>query len=439
MNKASFAVLAAVCVSAFASCASVEHHKGPDASFGAGDYASALKQVTKQKGKGYRDKDAVLFDLDVGMLLHYSGDIEGSSKRLREAERGIERAFTKSVTQGVSSYLVNDSTKEYPGEDYEDIYLNVFNSLNFYRSGSLDGALVEIRRIDNKLKVLTTKYGVATSNAQRAALEKNKDVPFDASAHSTKFANSALARYLGMLFYRADGMYDDARIDRDQVRLAFANQKNVYAFPVPKSLDDELTVPRGMGRINVISFSGKGPIKTEKVDRIFLNGKNWIKIALPVITKRPSAVARIDVLLEDGRSFDLELIEDMAAVSAETFKVKAGFIYFKTILRSIAKTATSMALEKSAKKTKDSDGAFLLGLLSLGTQIYAEASEQADLRIARYFPGKAHVGGITVEPGTYSFTVRYFNGANRLIDSVRFDSVEVQPDRLSLSEAVCVK
>ncbi len=439
MNKTFYAVLAALCVLTLASCASVEHSKGPDASFASGDYQAALKQVRAQKGKGYRDKDAVLFNLDVGMLSHYAGDLTESSKRLRDAERGIEAAFTKSVTQEVSSYLVNDSTKEYPGEDYEDIYLNVFNSLNYYRAGSLDGALVEIRRIDNKLKYLSAKYGVATSNAQRAALEKNRDVPYDAEAHTTKFANSALARYLGMLFYRADGLYDDARIDRDQVKLAFANHKNVYGFPVPSSLDEELSVPRDMGRINVIAFSGKGPVKTEKVDRIFLKGNNWVKIALPVMTKRPSAVARADVLFDDGRRFDLEVIEDMAAVAAETFKAKAGFIYFKTIVRSIAKTTTSMALEKSAKKTKDSDGAFLLGLLSLGTQIYAEASEQADLRISRYFPGKAHVGGFTVEPGTYSFTVRYFNGANRLVESVRFDSVEVQPGRLSLSEAVCVK
>ncbi len=439
MNKTVCAVFAAACVATLASCASVEHHKGPDASFGAGDYQAALKQTRAQKGKGYRDKDAVLFNLDVGMLSHYAGDFAESSKRLGEAERGIEAAFTRSVTQEVSSYLVNDSTREYAGEDYEDIYLNVFNSLNYYRAGSLDGALVEIRRIDNKLKHLSSKYGVATTNAQRAALEKNRNVPYDADAHSAKFANSALARYLGMLFYRADGLYDDARIDRDQIKLAFANHKHVYGFPVPSSLDEELSVPRGMGRINVIGFSGKGPLKTEKVDRIFLKGDKWVKIALPVMTKRPSAVARVDVILDDGRRFDLEVIEDLAAVATETFKAKAGFIYFKTIIRSIAKTTTSMALEKSSKKTKNSDNALLLGLLSLGTQIYAEASEQADLRISRYFPGKAHVGGFTVEPGTYSFTVRYFNGANRLIESVRFESVEVRPDRLSLSEAVCVK
>ncbi len=437
MTKKNVWAVLAVCAVTLASCASVEHYKAIDSSFSMGDYPQALRLVEAEKGKGYRDKDAVLYNLDAGLLAHYARDYELSSRHLGDAEKGIEAAFTKSVSQGAASYLVNDMTIEYAGEDYEDLYLNVFNSLNYYHKGSLDGALVEVRRIDNKLKYLTSKYGKEISNAQKAALEKNEDVPYDASAYSTKFSNSALARYLGMLFYRADGLVDDARIDRDQVKLAFASQKGVYPFPVPKSLDDELSIPRGKARINVIGFCGQGPVKKEEVTRIPLGGMNWIKLSLPVMTSRPSAVSRISVSVDGGDTFDLELLEDLGAVAAETFKAKAGLIYFKTVIRSIAKTATSAALEDQADK--GGEGALFLSLLSLGTQIYAEASEQADLRLGRFFPGKAYVGGITVAPGVYSYTVQYFNASGQLIDSARFEGVDVRPGRLNLSEAICVK
>jgi hypothetical protein len=423
----------------FVSCASVSHYGAIDASIASGNYPEAVEQLHAAKDSSYGKNDQVLYYLEDGMLSYYAKNYEESSKSLGIAERGIEEAFTKSVTLSVSSYLVNDNTLEYAGEDYEDIYLNAFNSLNYYHSGSVEDALVEIRRIDNKLKYLSTKYGTAISNAQSAVLEKSADIPYDSESARIEFTNSALARYIGMLFYRAEGMYDDARIDRDQVKLAFANQPSVYGFPLPSTLNDELVVPKGKARLNVISFSGMSPIKTEDVVRIPLGDTNWIKISLPVMMSRPSAVARIEVALDSGERFDLEQIEDIGAISAETFRQRASLIYLKTVLRSIAKTSSSIAMKETSNKADSSDAALLLGLLSIGTQIYAEASEQADLRISRYFPSKAHVGGINLDPGVCSYTVRYYGASGQVIHEQRFDNVELRAGALNLSEAICIK
>ena len=144
-----------------------------------------------------------------------------------------------------ASYLANDTVTEYCGEDYEDIYLNVFNALNYYHLGLEEDAMVEIRRIDEKLRLLAARHGTEITAAQQALLERGTDVPYDSEAAAVHFSNSALARYLSMLFYRARGRLDEARIDRDQIRLAFANQPAVYGFPVPDSVDEELRVPAG--------------------------------------------------------------------------------------------------------------------------------------------------------------------------------------------------
>ncbi|ULQ60837.1 hypothetical protein K7I13_06110 [Brucepastera parasyntrophica] len=253
----------------FISCSSMAHYEEIDSAVFTGDYHGGLEMIKKAKeGGAYADTDAILFYLDAGMLSHYAGEYKESIDYLSTAERSIEAAFTKSVSLEITSYVLNDNIKEYAGEDYEDIYLNVFNALNYYYNGALESSLVEIRRSDNKLKHLATKYGAVTTNAQQAVLAKSSDVPYDPEAVQTNFSNSALARYLGMLFYRGEGKRDDARIDRDQVKLAFANQPTVYNFPLPSTLDDELNVPAGMARLNVISFNGFSPVKQDETIRI---------------------------------------------------------------------------------------------------------------------------------------------------------------------------
>lgn len=433
-------IIVSICLTLlFLSCASVSHYEQIDASVAQGDFRGGLALVNAAKDTKYREKDKILYYLDAGMLAHYAREYDEAAKLLTEAERGIEVAFTKSVSQELASYLVNDTTKEYPGEDYEDIYINVFNALNYYYKGSVEGALVEIRRIDNKLKFISTKYGTAITNAQKSITDKSSEIPYDPDATLVKFSNSALARYLGMLFYRGEGKRDDARIDRDQVKLAFANQPAVYNFQLPSSLESELDVPRGKARLNVVSFNGLSPIKTENTTRINLTGTNWIKIALPVITSRPSVIARTEVAMESGETFNLELIENMGVVAAETFRQKAGLIYLKSVLRSITKTSSSILLNDQSNKAGDAQTALLLSVLSLSTQIYAEASEQADLRLSRYFPSSALVGGITLEPGVYSYTVRYYNSANQLVSEIPFRDVKVRANALNLSEAICIK
>ncbi|HKL86249.1 MAG TPA: hypothetical protein VJ861_07965, partial [Treponemataceae bacterium] len=142
---------------------------------------------------------------------------------------------------------------------------------------------------------------------------------------------------------------------------------------------------------------------------------------------------------DTGESFDLELIEDMGAVAVETFKQKAALIYLKTVLRSVLKTASSVALDDQSNKSSNSDTALLLSVLSIGTQIYAEASEQADLRMSRYFPSKASVAGINLDPGVYSYNVEYYDLSGTLIHSSRFLDQNIRANALNLSEVICIR
>lgn len=421
----------------FFSCATTNPYGKVDGAVRREDYTAGIEFIEKEKEYIYRDKDILLYYLDGGLLYHYALGYEVSSQLFQAGERAIEDAYTKSLTMEIGTYILNDTTREYGGEDYEDIYINVFNALNYYHRGNIEDAMVEIRRMNNKLQFLASKYGVFTSKLQQKALEDAIPVPANPEAKS-RFLNSALARYLGMLFYRGTGRFDDARIDRDQIQLAFANAPSVYTYPVPASIDDELTVPPGKARLNVIAFSGSSPVKTEEVLRIPVSRDRYVKIALPVLVNRPSTVSRIEVLLDTGERFSLELLEDIGAVARETFKERADLIYLKSVIRAALKTITSSVLDSASSETEGSTS-LVLGILSIGTQIFAEASERADLRISRYFPARAYVGGINLDPGVYSITVNYYTPGGQLAASFARENLSVSENRLNLAELVCLK
>jgi hypothetical protein len=232
---------------------------------------ASIRKGQEAKKPLYPEKNVVSLYLDKGLLEHYAGNYQNSSEDLQEAERFIEEAFTKSVTAGVSSFIANDNTKEYPGEDFEDIYLNVFNAFNYYNRGDLEGALVEIRKLSQssgKLDMLSRKYEAARKSAGGWVMEQLKKLGFAINlqlpqGNPVNFSNSALARYLAALFYLGEGDTDSARIEFEQLAEAFGNTK-IYPYKVPQAVRDAQNVPGGKARLNIIGFSGLSPIKEEK-------------------------------------------------------------------------------------------------------------------------------------------------------------------------------
>ncbi|MDR0526598.1 MAG: hypothetical protein LBG79_02075 [Spirochaetaceae bacterium] len=387
-------------------------------------YDAALKKLEKEKKIIYKN-DAVRYYLDTGMIAHFSAQYEDSIKRLQNGDRAIEAAWTKSISQSAASFIANDTAVEYAGEDYEDLYLNVFNALNYYHCGNIEDALVEIRRMQEKLRKLSMRYNAAETELARRNMEAAKKADV-----KVNFSNSALARYLSMLFYRAEGSRDDARIDRDELKRAFEDQKNIYPYAPPSNIDDELSVPEDKARINFLAFAGLSPVKEEETIRIPLADSNsWIKIALPRMKARPSTASKIEVVFDSGEKVKLALLEDIERVATETFKKHKGIIEAKSIIRGTVKGGIAAGLMAA-----DDDGALLL--LGIAAQLFAETSEHADLRIARYFPARAYTGAINLKPGKYSFTVNYYNNSGKIAASFDYKDVVLKQDGLNLIETV---
>jgi len=423
----------------FFSCATKSKaYQDIDQAVGNDDFNVAVEALRKgQEGNRpiYPEKNAISLYMDKGLLEHYAGNYANSSQDLQEAERLIQEAFTKSITADMASYIANDNTKEYPGEDFEDIYINVFNALNYFNRGDIDGALVEIRKLttsSGKLDMLSRKYEDARRGAGKGpadtlssfGISMNDALP---QGKPVNFSNSALARYLSVLFYLSDGNTDGARIEFEQLQAAFAANTKVYYHPFPKSIADVQTVPAEKARLNVIGFTGLSPVKEEGRFIAFFPFTYGILrqpiLKLPQFVKRPSVINRVEVVVEGGDKFNLELLEDMGAVIEETYNARFTDIFFKTFIRLLIKYA---AVDVSANVARERSGDYgdLTGLATVvAGKASADATEGADIRMSRYMPDKAYIGGINLEPGTYNITINFYSGSRIVAKDERMNIV----------------
>ena len=386
------------------------------------DFPAAVEEIKKaQKSRSvlYNEKNAVSLFLDKGLLEHYAGNFAASSADLQNAEKLIEEAYTKSISENFFSYIINDNTREYPGEDFEDIYLNIFNALNYYSRGNTEGALVEVRKLsmtNGKLGMLARKYNYTdpkTGESLNAMIKRETGIGQIPQTQTVNFSNSALARYLSALFYQADGNTDSARIEFEQVERAFYANRNVYQNQVPAAVEQARNVPKGTARLNVICFTGLSPIKEETIVFQHLPFQHPVlQIAafkLPDLIRRPSQITRIEVSAGEAGRFNLELIENMGSVIEETFKARYANIYIKTYIRTILKY---IAADIAAMETARQKNEFAGFAVALAARAGLDATESADIRMSRYLPDKAYIGGINLDPGNYKVVINYYNGNN---------------------------
>jgi hypothetical protein len=403
--------------------------------------AAAMVDAQNSKQPIYPEKNAVMLFLDKGMLEHYAENYVESANGLEEAERLIADAYTKSVALEIGTFILNDNTREYAGEDYEDIYLNVFNALNYYNRGNVEEALVEVRKINGKLQSLTVKYAESIDKAKQYADENGGYSGGDTGKYT--FIDSALARYLAALFWRGTGHSDDARIDLDALTEAYRLAPQVYDNPVPSTVQDEYRVPEGEARLNLIAFTGLSPLKEEDVTYIplpFPLPNNSAKIALPVMQYRPVRATHVEAIVDGGQRFALELVEDMGKVMDETFKARRSLIYVKTVVRAIVKTSAAVVAQVAVDRATESDsgGGSIFGLLAgLAGRVFTESTESADIRNSRYLPRYAFVGGINLPPGEHTVTINFYAGGSIIMTIQK--TVQVRENRLNLVEAVCLK
>ena len=426
-----------------------------------GDYEALIQKVerAKEEKKAYSYKNRVVYYLDIGLLLHWKGEYEKSNIYLEKAERAIDDNFTKSVTRAASSLIGNDNLLAYSGEDYEDIYLNVFKALNYFALHKNDDAFVEMRRMNNKLVLLESKY-------DKVAQEFNKAKEAHTTFRSGKnpFQESSLGRVLSLILYRDDLKWDDARIDLEKINRGWKLQPRIYSFSEPDLSALIKPIPSKKTRLDLLAFTGLAPDKKAKTFYIHteenviilagtkenyfgnqvLSGGNVIywdempagyhfKFQLPYMKRRPSQVARVEVSIKGVGTYSLPMLDSLENVAVETFKIKKPLIYFKTVIRAVLKGLAAEKGKQKATEGMDSLAGFLVRVVA---DVAVDLTENADLRTSRFFPAKAYFREVYLDEGTYEIQVNYYGKNNLLLYSDKKEAVLLSKERINLLESV---
>ncbi len=446
----------------FGACTTAKgQYKGIDEKLTRRDYHGAIEQITAAKEKDYGEKNRVWYYLDLGILLHYAGEYEKSNEYLTKAEEAIEELYTESVSRAIGSFALNDNTKEYAGEDYEDIYTNVFKALNYLALGQSEEAGVEVRKVHVKLNKLEDKYPIEEEDVRAKA--------------PPVFRSSALAHYLSMQIYRMEKEWDEAEIDRKKIAAAIRKQRDIYlrlADPEQAiEIDDgalPTEIPDGGAVVSVVAFNGLGPEKVARQINVntiagFISissrvddkkdgavsevralfhypdllipipmmppGYNFT-VELPEIRHKRPVADRIRVVVDGTRELELFPIENISRVAEVTFARKVAGAYAKTLIRAGMKFAAAIAASEAAARA----GGGLVGALTrFGTSTLASATEKADLRMSYFFPGEAYAGELVVEPGEHEVAITYYRGSAEVFRETK--KIMVQPNSLGIVEA----
>lgn len=413
-------------------CAPTSHYIKVENNIMSNDYNGALSTLEKVKDT-YGDRNAVLYWMDKGIILHFAGKYEESNEVLAKAEIKIEELYTKSITGAIGSMLLNDLTLPYEGEDFEKVMVNLFMAMNYIYLNKFEDALVEIRKIDNKLNVYNTNY--------------EKKNLYDADA---------FGRYLGGILYEVGREPNDAFISYRNAYEVFTAYQSNYGIPIPNPvIKDILRITEALhfndehetyfkkysnlnwakqdelknkGEFIIFIMQGFAPKKEEYTLRIAVPDEktgvpHYVKLAFPKFVPRPTDIGYSRVtILPTNETKDTYLIENITAIAKQNLEDRIDRIYAKTLIRVAAKTIATEIARKKASESSRGLGA-IVGLASIA---YAEVSEQADTRSWRLLPAEIYIARIPVEPGIYDLEISFLSNSGYIINKKYIQKAEIK-------------
>ncbi len=398
----------------------------------AGNYAGAIAQIDAAKEREYGKKNAVLYYLDRGMVQHDQGDYKGSDESLDSAERRMEELYTKSVSRGVGTFLINDNTTEYAGEAFERALMNVTRALDYLFLGVRDEALVEARKVT-------------------AWLARFNDYMQDRSGYK----DSAFAQYLSAMLFEEDGKADDARISYNAASSAYGWYGGYYgteapSFDVPAYND---LARKGLGELVFIHYNGKAPMKVSRTMQVAWNDAmiavnqdqeqdpeelgrfrnavnagvlgNAITVAYPVYVQDPYEIS-ISRVMVDSTTVQTQLMEDVSAIARRSLEEKNAAI----MGRAIARATIKFVLAKAAADEAEKQGGQAFGLLTrVVTNAVAAATEVADTRGWTTMPAQIRMARAALPPGRRDVAVTFVGRHGEVQGSCVFRDVEIVKGR----------
>lgn len=421
--------------------------------------------ILEQAEHEYGAKSRVLYKMDRGMTLHLAGRYQESNALLDQAEEEVEQLYTRRIRTETKAFLVNDTELPYEGEPYEQVMLNVLKSINYAVLGSWNDALVEARRIDHRLNVLSDRVG-----------EKDG------------YRDDAFARYLSGILYEVAGDVNNAFIAYRKAYEAYRADASWLRTPVPPMLRDDLlrttdalhlneehaeyrrafadlswrtlSETQRLAHVVVISYNGGAPRKEDQfidlpisLDALnlvlltkravgsnnpesraaesLLYGLNGhvVRVALPRLVPQKTQAAAGEVRVtgkSEAFSARTELVQNLTALAEKNLAERFPAIAVKAVARAAVKQTMAAGVGRGAQAAAGKDAGPLVGVLvGVLARSLAIASEEADKRSWRTLPDEVQLARLWVPPGEYELRIRAVDRGGSLVGRESVQAVTV--------------
>lgn len=390
----------------------------------------AAEKVLEQNTKAANSKEKFLYFLNRGTVAAMLGKPEESNIYFEKAFIYGEDYRTNYFNEA-GAYLLNPTVIEYKGEDHEHLLLLYYKALNYLKLGDREAALVECRRLNNRLLKLNDKY--------------KKDA---------RYKRDAFIHTLMGLIYDADRDYNNAFIAyRNAYEIYKEDYKDMFKVKPPKQLKEDLMrtayqmgfmtelgqyerefntkyVPGKQDGGDLIFFwnNGLGPVKEEfSINFTVVHGEGGLitfanedmgynfsfymdtdeddensadlsdlefyRMAIPKYSERQPVFHQAK-LMADGNKYKLEKAEDINAIAFYSLNQRMGLELGKSLLR----LAIKKAAEKKAREESEGWGA-ALGAFNAFT-------EKADTRNWQTIPHTIYYTRANLSEGTSMVSLR---------------------------------
>ncbi len=418
------------------SCATYyQQNEAFNTSFANGDMQTANKHLDGNK-KLQSNRNRVLYLVNKGTLAWMQQDYVQANSYFNEADLLIEDQ-RKKLGSEVLALISNPSVKPYKPEDFENVLINYYKAIAYLQMGKKQEALIECRRVNEKLYTLNDKY------------PRN---------HKNRYSDDAFAHNLMGMIYEASKDYNNAFIAyrnaykiyknnyaknfstvapnqlkkdilRTAKRMGFDKEYNYYS----KEFGINFQAPaKNEGEIVFIWMNGLGPIKSEwsinfsahnsggmltlansdedvsfpfstrnfnSNEKAAFSNLEFLRIAFPKYQERVPLFSQALIETDNKGQFPLEKVEDINAIAFKSLKDRM----VRELANSILRLATKKALEEYAR-SKDKTLGTLLSIVNAIT-------EKADTRNWQTLPHSIYYTRVRLKPGQHKITLNLKGGS----------------------------
>ncbi len=369
--------------------------------FEGGLYESSINELKPLADK--EGGDQFLYLVDLGTVYLNAGKYKEAIATFHRADRLAEINDYTSITEEAATVLLNDDVKEYRGEDFEKILVNVYLAIAYTLNNQWEDALVECRKVNHKLDLMI----------------REGQLPYE---------RNAFAKYLAALLFEARGEYNDAFVDYRQLRgwdskvpllgaplLRLAEklkasdefQKYRKDYPVVK----DYRIQKNEGQIVLLLEQGKGPEKvTSRESRL-----------LPAFSRRFYRSRSGELSVDGVGTAPTEVLFDIENTAIEQLEKKKAAMLAKKIGGVVVKELVAAQVAKSTDNK-------WLGFL---TSVILHATDHADTRAWSTLPATLQIARLTVPAGEHTV---HFNLVDRFGTRTEgrktWDKVSVKPRQI---------